>query len=136
MTAFLRPSDGFDDECPEATPGQVKAAIDYYGPTDLVKALEQKNANVLHWFKGVENPRDLALRLSPLHYVRSGLPPVLMIHGDADEMVPYEDSIKLRDALTAAQVPMNSSAFPVEGMRALTGAMRILSASNAPLRSF
>ena len=86
--------------------------VDYYGPTDLVSALERKNKDVVGWFKGVNNPRDLAARLSPLRYVRKGLPPVLIIHGDADEMVPYEDSIKLRDALTAAQVPNELVSIP------------------------
>ena len=105
MTAFLRSSDGFDDECPGANPGSVRAVIDYYGPTDLASAFDRKNKDVLGWLKGTENSRELASRLSPLRYVRNGLPPVLMIHGDADEMVPYEDSIKLRDALTAAHVP-------------------------------
>ena len=112
MTAFLRPSDGFDDECPEAKSGEVKAVIDYYGPTDLVSAFDRKNQNILGWFKGAENPRELAARLSPLRYVRKGLPPVLIIHGDADEMVPYQDSIKLRDALTAAQVPNEFVSIP------------------------
>ncbi len=105
LTAFLQPSDGFDDECSGPEPGKLKAIVNYYGPTDLVEAVKRKDANVLGWFKQAEDPEQLALRLSPLHYVRPGLPPVLTIHGDADEMVPYQDGLKLRDALTAAHVP-------------------------------
>ena len=105
MTGLLQPSDGLDDECSGPAPGPVKAIVNYYGPTDLVSAFKLKDKNVQNWLRGSSDPLELARRLSPLTYVRSGLPPVLTIHGDADEMVPYQDALKLRDALTAARVP-------------------------------
>jgi len=46
-----------------------------------------------------------SLSVSPLTYVRSGLPPVFSIHGDQDAVVPYEQSARLHQALTAAGVP-------------------------------
>src|SRR5260370_7222628 len=45
---------------------------------------------------------ELARRLSPLTYVRKGLPPMLMIHGDADQTVPYDQSVRLTTALKTA----------------------------------
>lgn len=104
MTGLLKPSDGLDDECTGAPPGRVAAIVNYYGPTDLMTALDQKNPSVLGWFKGVANPGALASRLSPLTYVRKDSPPILTIHGDADEMVPYQDAVKLQDALSKAGV--------------------------------
>ena len=104
MTGMLRPSDGFDNECSGPPPGQAAAIINYYGPTDLVHGLDVKTPFLETWLKGNANPRLLAERLSPLHYVRPGLPPVLTIHGDADEMVDYQDAVKLRNALLAAHV--------------------------------
>jgi acetyl esterase/lipase len=101
MTGMLRPSDGLDDECSGAAPGRPAAIVNYYGPTDLVSALDAKNPPLLKWFKDATDPRALAARLSPLTYVRAGLPPVLTIHGDSDEMVPYTDATKLRDVLTS-----------------------------------
>jgi dipeptidyl aminopeptidase/acylaminoacyl peptidase len=65
-----------------------------------------------NWLKGSADPQLMAKRLSPLTYVRSGLPPTLIIHGDVDEMVPYQESLKLRDALTAAQVPNELVTIP------------------------
>jgi dipeptidyl aminopeptidase/acylaminoacyl peptidase len=47
---------------------------------------------------------DLAKKLSPLTYVRKGLPPVLSIHGDADTVVPYEQSVRLTKELKASGV--------------------------------
>ena len=46
----------------------------------------------------------LARRVSPLTYVRSGLPAILTIHGDADKLVPYSHAVRLHEALTKAGV--------------------------------
>lgn len=43
---------------------------------------------------------------SPVHYVKAGAPPFLLFHGDADELVPYEGSVELRDALNKVHVPV------------------------------
>jgi dipeptidyl aminopeptidase/acylaminoacyl peptidase len=43
--------------------------------------------------------------VSPLTYVRAGLPPVLTIHGDADPTVPYTQSVRLHKALADAGIP-------------------------------
>jgi len=110
LTAMLQPSDGFDSECSGPAPGSVKAIIDYYGATDLVTGFKTV-PGVEKWL-GPEASPDFMKRLSPLSYVRKGLPPVLMIHGDADEMVPYQDSVKLGKALTAASVPNELITIP------------------------
>ena len=105
MTGMLRASDGFDVGCPGPEPPQVAAIINYYGPTDLVSAFDRKDSNLMNWLRGVSNAKEMARRLSPLTYVRPGLPPILTLHGDADEIVPYEDALKLRTALNHAGVP-------------------------------
>ncbi len=38
---------------------------------------------------------------SPLQHLDHQMPPVLLIHGDADPLVPYEQSVRLHAALTA-----------------------------------
>lgn len=47
---------------------------------------------------------DPALRAvsSPLPLVGPGAPPTLLVHGDADRVVPLEQSVRLHDALQAA----------------------------------
>jgi dipeptidyl aminopeptidase/acylaminoacyl peptidase len=42
--------------------------------------------------------------MSPLTYVRPGLPPMLLIHGDADMVVPYSQAVRLQEALDKAGV--------------------------------
>ena len=51
--------------------------------------------------------------MSPLEYVRAGLPPVLMIHGDADPTVPYQHSVRLKEALD--KVGVSDTFYTVPG---------------------
>jgi dipeptidyl aminopeptidase/acylaminoacyl peptidase len=44
----------------------------------------------------------LAARLSPLTYVRKGLPPILTVQGENDHTVPHEQGVHLTAALKAA----------------------------------
>jgi acetyl esterase/lipase len=41
---------------------------------------------------------------SPITHASAGAPPVLLIHGDADEAVPFEESVAMEKALRAAGV--------------------------------
>jgi dipeptidyl aminopeptidase/acylaminoacyl peptidase len=52
----------------------------------------------------MENRREIARRVSPIHYVRAGLPPIITIHGDADPTVPYSHAVRLHEALQKAGV--------------------------------
>ena len=45
---------------------------------------------------------DLAKHLSPITYVRKDVPPILTLHGDADQTVPYEHGVMLTDVLKKA----------------------------------
>ncbi|MCA9013454.1 MAG: prolyl oligopeptidase family serine peptidase, partial [Planctomycetaceae bacterium] len=40
-----------------------------------------------------------AKAISPLHQIRAGLPPFLLIHGDADSLVPIQQSVKFVKAV-------------------------------------
>jgi len=53
-----------------------------------------------------EEWREAARAASPLHHVRPGLPPVRIFHGDADPLVPLQQSQALVAALEQAHVPV------------------------------
>jgi acetyl esterase/lipase len=55
---------------------------------------------------------ELARRISPMSWVRKGLPPVLTLHGDADQSIPYSHSVRLHEALTKAGVPNQLITIP------------------------
>jgi fermentation-respiration switch protein FrsA (DUF1100 family) len=47
---------------------------------------------------------DKLTEASPLHYVNEGAAPFLLIHGDADALVPYANAEALQQALEKAKV--------------------------------
>jgi len=51
-------------------------------------------------------PESLAIlrEISPLNHVKPGLPPFLLVHGDADKTVPYQQSLDFQARLHAAGV--------------------------------
>jgi acetyl esterase/lipase len=112
LTGMLDASAGFDRDCPGVEPLKPAAIINYYGVTDVLDSLDRKDKSALLWLRGMENPRELARRLSPLRYVRPGLPPVLTIHGDADELVPYDHAVRLHQALDRDKVPNRLLTIP------------------------
>ena len=66
----------------------------------------------MRWLGSAPDRDQIAKRVSPLTYVRAGLPPVLTIHGDADPVVPYTQSVRLHRALTDARVPNELMTVP------------------------
>ncbi len=60
----------------------------------------------------MDDRHEIARRVSPLTYVRPGLPPILTIHGDADPTVPYTHAVQLHKALTEAGVPNQLLTIP------------------------
>jgi acetyl esterase/lipase len=118
MTGMLDPAAGFDNECPpDRAAGdavKVEAIIDYCGITDVADLLEGPHVQsfALMWFASMPNRTELARRVSPLTYVRQGLPPVIIIHGDQDTTVPYQHGVRLHEALDRAGVPNQFITIP------------------------
>lgn len=83
---------------------KVAAIINWYGITDVTEMLAGANARsyAAQWLGAAANRDEVARSVSPLTYVRAGLPPILSIQGDADPIVPYSQNVRLRDALTKA----------------------------------
>ena len=49
---------------------------------------------------------------SPITHVTTNSPPVLLLHGDADKVIPYSQSVAMQAALQAANVPVRLVAIP------------------------
>lgn len=86
---------------------KVSAIIDWYGVMDVADTVDGPNARnwAVAWMGSTANRAELAKRLSPLTYVRPGLPPILIVHGDKDEQVLHAHAVKLHQALDKAGVP-------------------------------
>ena len=77
---------------------RVQAACSYYGPTEMVRLAERDNA-ARAFLGGTPEELPEAYRLaSPLQLVTIDDPPILMVHGDGDPVVPLEQSQLLLDA--------------------------------------
>jgi dipeptidyl aminopeptidase/acylaminoacyl peptidase len=69
----------------------------------------------VQWLGSLANADEKARAVSPLTYVRAGLPPILSIQGDQDPIVPYSQNVRLRDALTKAGVSNELLTIPGGG---------------------
>lgn len=88
----------------------VQAVVDCFGPTDLIRMAEVQYADAkdedrklfLALGGGEDAWRDKLAQISPIRYVKPGLdlPPFLLLHGDADPVVLYEDTETFYHALT------------------------------------
>jgi acetyl esterase/lipase len=106
-TGMIPESAGLDRECAGATPiPKVAAMINWFGITDVADVIDGPHkANLaVTWLGSLPNKDEIAKRVSPLTYVRPGLPPILTIHGDMDQLVPYDEAVRLHAALTKAGV--------------------------------
>jgi acetyl esterase/lipase len=117
MTGMLDAGAGFDasKDWDDAIPSmKVAAIINWFGITDVRELLEGPNRQsyAVNWLGSLPEREKVATRVSPLTYVRSGLPPVLTIHGDNDQLVPYTQAVRLHKALTAANVPNRLMTVP------------------------
>jgi acetyl esterase/lipase len=107
ITGMLPEGTSLDNNCDGTETLKVAAIINWFGISDvadLVQGPNRRNYAVM-WMGSQPDPLAIAKRVSPLTYVRAGLPPILSVHGDADPVVPYEQSVRLHKALTAAGVP-------------------------------
>jgi len=122
-TGMIPASAGFDRSCFGMTEPRVAAIVDFFGITDIADLLDGPGKKpfpevwpyTVQWLGNQPNRAELAKAASPLTYVKAGMPPTIMIHGDADNLVPYEHSLKLRDALQKAGVPNELITIPKGG---------------------
>jgi alpha-L-fucosidase 2 len=86
---------------------RVQAVVGFAPGTDFVQALS-KDGNVLgRAQRGLLNrPAEITAEslgmlqaISPINHIRPGLPPFLILHGDADRSVPYQQSLTLQAKL-------------------------------------
>jgi acetyl esterase/lipase len=92
----------------------VQAVFDWYGPTNfLTFAAQATPDDVIHadkpdsviskLFGGtVAEHKELAISASPVHYVDKNAAPIMIEHGDKDNVVPLAQSLEFVDALKKA----------------------------------
>jgi acetyl esterase/lipase len=117
IAGMLPKGNVFDRQCP--TTGQEKwnsptepeikvaAIVNWFGIADVAEIVDGPNAKhyAMEWLGSRSDRMELAKQLSPVNYVRTGLPPIITIHGDQDDIAPYDGAVRLHAALDKAGVP-------------------------------
>jgi acetyl esterase len=86
----------------------LAAVVPFYAPHDLELQVKNRNAlgESMQALFGLtelnENAWKLLREASASTYVRAGMPPYLLIHGDKDPQVPYVQSIRFQEQMKAA----------------------------------
>lgn len=111
MVGMFDPASGLDNDCPADpawgdVPLKVAAIVNWYGIGDVNDLLAGSNRRTyaVSWLGNQANRDEIARKVSPLTYIRPGLPPVITIHGDQDDVVPYSQAVRLHQALDSAGV--------------------------------
>lgn len=81
------------------TPARVAAVVAYYPPVDLRPIVGPSER-----FPALDFPEEQAASISPILFVTPDDPPTLLIHGDADTLVPISASEVMYAALQAEAV--------------------------------
>jgi acetyl esterase/lipase len=105
-TATIPPLPAWRRQCPNSQALKVAAIINWFGPTDVADLLDgpHRQDYAVAWIGDRSNRQQIAEQVSPINYVRKGLPPILSIHGDRDSGVPYSHAVRLHQALTEVGV--------------------------------
>lgn len=84
----------------------VRAVVAIFPPTLLSPrdAMEEGAVPAFALLGDADTP-EASAAASPLRHVRPGFPPTLLLHGNADELVPAKASMRMYEALLAAGVP-------------------------------
>ncbi|GAA0307475.1 hypothetical protein GCM10009066_21430 [Halarchaeum salinum] len=101
---------------------RVRAVCDYFGPTDFLVMNEQGSEQDHDTPDSLESQLiggpiqahpDAVARADLITYIEGDEPPLCIVHGAADPIVPHAQSVHLRDALNDVGVPV--SLYTVEG---------------------
>lgn len=114
----------------ESESDDVQAVCDIYGPADFTtvekQAAEDKNVRNIFEFNSPKDPyscltgapletTEKSRAVSPVTYISEDDPPVLILHGTHDALVPYAQSVQFAEALKAKSVPVWLQTIPGAG---------------------
>ena len=93
-----------NDRAGNKTGPSIAAVAAIFPPTDLAPYMEEGNP-LKERFPALKFDIKKSSDYSPLLQVSPPDAPTLLVHGDKDELVPLWHSEKIRDAMTAANIP-------------------------------
>lgn len=108
MLAVTGPADGLDPKEPLGdVSARVSCAVDLYGAVDLPNYHDMKM-----FLKTRAEDAAVYAKASPINYCDKGDPPMLLIHGTADEVVDHSQSVTFDAKLKSAGVEHEFVSIP------------------------
>ena len=104
-----------------ASPIRIKAAIDLFGPTELVSLYNSSpNPSIPLLLKMITEGTPVTHPLqyeqsSPFHFITKNSCPALLLHGGMDFLIPASQSELFRDKLFKNEVASEYIFYPTEG---------------------
>lgn len=85
---------------------KVAAVVNWFGVSDVRKIMEFWNSPsvVTNLVGDISKKDEIFQSCSPFTHINSSVPPVLTIHGDADQVVPFSQATLLHEALNQCGV--------------------------------
>lgn len=114
LTAALAAPGRADDADPvNREPATLQCLVIRAAPTNLAALVRLRPTSKAAAYIGrpVTDDKSYAAA-SPVAHLTPAMPPVLLVHGDADETIPYEQSVAMEAALRAAKVPSKLIRLP------------------------
>ncbi|MCF8380464.1 MAG: alpha/beta hydrolase [Bacteroidales bacterium] len=102
MAGLLGNDKRFDSNCKYEQEIKVAAIIDKYGLSDLSSLLQ--GSSVKNWLGEGYEDEEFVRSVSPFYFVSENSPPVFIVHGNADPVVPYDQSVQLFEKLKANKI--------------------------------
>lgn len=110
MGGLLGNDTKFDGNCPGVKDVKVAAIIDKYGITHVGN---WPSSSAKRWLGDRANDQAFVQSVSPLYQAKKNSPPVFIVHGDADPVVPYQQSVDLKKKLD--ELGVKNKFITVEG---------------------
>lgn len=101
MAGLLGDNKKFDVNCTYDSKIKVAAIIDKYAPTDLTHIVK---GSVKRWLGENHKNTTFVKSVSPINYVDKDSPPVFIVHGTDDPLIPYQQSLLLDKKLKSNNV--------------------------------
>lgn len=106
----------FDTNCLGTENIKVAAIIDKYGIMDVwdwTYGPEHKSSSPKLWLGDKANDNEFIKSVSPISYLTKNSPPIFIVHGNVDPIVPYQQSVDLYKKLQ--ELGVKSEFITVQG---------------------
>jgi len=107
MAGLLQKDHRFDNNCTTSNDFAIAAIIDQYGIADVwdwAYGPNIRSKSATNWLGKYAKDSVFAASVSPITYVKKTSPPTFIVHGDADPVVPYQESVTLHKKMMEAGV--------------------------------